>query len=301
MAGWSRSRSQSKLFAWAQAQDMMTVESEIDRSRKEIQTLNRKPSLSNDPHYVARRQAERVHAQDAQKRLASLGLVTPAIHNSFISRPKSSSAVKSMSKSSPSTPSPEQREIVQLRDELARLKHDHAQLQDRMSSSVRKAEAEQKKHDTEKKFMITMIKKLKMEVEEGWDRLIRLKESYEAHGAPQAIQGYQTPSRVDLYEHMNISRPSTRVSFSDQMEPPSRPHSSQTTSRHSAVEHLRAPSISDLPTSFKGRGSLNRAVGHARTGSAELHHQHSTSSSIIPSYLLFNQALPQRSRRTSFS
>lgn len=294
MAGWSRSRSQSKLFAWAQAQDMMTVESEIDRSRKELQTLNRKPSLSNDPRYVARRQAERVHAQDAQSRLASLGLVAPAIHKSIISRPKSSSSVKPMTKSSPSTPSPEQREIVQLRDELAKLKHDHAQLQDRMSASVRKAEAEQQKHETEKKFMITMIKKLKMEVEEGWNRLIRLKESYEGRGIPQAIQGYQTYSREEIYEH--IPRPSTRVSFSDQIEQPSRPHSSQMTSRHPAVGHLRAPSITELPTSFKRRGSLNQAVGHLRTGSAD----HSSSSSITP-YLILNQALPQRSRRTSFS
>ncbi|KAH9812059.1 hypothetical protein DFH28DRAFT_899841 [Melampsora americana] len=297
MAGWSRSRSQSNIFAWAQAQDIMTVESEINRSRKEIQALSRKPSLSHDPHYLTRRQAERFHAQDAQNRLASLGLLAPTLHKSIISRPKSSSAVNPLPKSSPSTPSPEQREIAQLRDELSQLKRDHAQLQDRMSASVRKAELEQKKHDTEKQLMITMIKRLKLEVEEGWNRLIRLKQTYEGYGAPPPIQGYPTYST----ENNHIQRPSMRVSFSDQVEQPSRPHSSHTISRHSAVEPLRAPCITELPTSFKRRESSNRAVGHLRTGSADPPHPRSSSSSITPSYLIFNQALPQRSRRTSFS
>lgn len=165
----------------------MTHQSELNllmnQTRKEIRPLDRNSSLAVDLHCMAPRQAERALAMDARSRHANFGVALAADPHS-IPRPKSSTGLqvrphRSSLASALSTASPEYREIIQLRNELTQLRFEHKQLQELMSKRIRIAEADQKKHDAEKKILVAMIRNLKDEVEGGWKRISRLKESYE--------------------------------------------------------------------------------------------------------------------------
>ncbi|WAQ89219.1 hypothetical protein PtA15_10A643 [Puccinia triticina] len=90
----------------------------------------------------------------------------------------------------------EQREIVHLRAELAKLTAREAELQAALACSERKRDEERLAHERDRKTMLSTIRKLKGEVEDGWSRMIRLKEKYERPNFPQLESGRSAASKI---------------------------------------------------------------------------------------------------------
>lgn len=193
MSGWSRSRSQSRLSSWGQAQDLMTLSNELDQRRKELR-LERKPSRSLDPHYIAQRQAQRARSREAQARLSTMGILTPSLLPNPNPNPNpntqtqtqptpSSNPTPIRSSSTPHALDPklqaQAHEILQLRTQLNQLRSERDELKDRLKASNQKSSSDLQSFEIERRLMIQLIKNLKAEVEEGWNRVIRLRETYQ--------------------------------------------------------------------------------------------------------------------------
>lgn len=191
MSGWSRSRSQSRLSSWGQAQDLMTLSNELDQRRKELR-LERKPSRSLDPHYIAQRQAQRARSREAQARLSTMGILTPSLLPNPNPNPNTQTQTQPTPSSNPtpirssSTPhaldpklQAQAHEILQLRTQLNQLRSERDELKDRLKASNQKSSSDLQSFEIERRLMIQLIKNLKAEVEEGWNRVIRLRETYQ--------------------------------------------------------------------------------------------------------------------------
>ncbi|KAI9610484.1 hypothetical protein H4Q26_006624 [Puccinia striiformis f. sp. tritici PST-130] len=230
MPGWSRQRADSKLAAWAKSQDLATVERELERTEKDIR---RSGSVSLNPEYVLKRQQERARARDATGRLSSIGLRLELGPFMFDHPPPLPSSTPSKGVAgSIKSQNIDQREIIHLRNELSKLKTRERDLEAALITSERKRDEN-------------------AEVEEGWSRLIRLREKYEGPSFPtesgrtnSSRQIYQTDESFErVYRATTANQPkhNRRVSIE---ESPDKLHKQPS----SSSVHLQQPShSSSLP------------------------------------------------------
>ncbi|OAV97756.1 hypothetical protein PTTG_25953 [Puccinia triticina 1-1 BBBD Race 1] len=279
MPGWSRQRSDSKLAAWAKSQDIATVERELERTEKDIR---RAGSVSLNPEYVLKRQQERARARDATGRLSSIGLRLDLGPFLFDPHPKPPPPEpEPVPSPKPKQTGSEQREIVHLRAELAKLTAREAELQAALACSERKRDEERLAHERDRKTMLSTIRKLKGEVEDGWSRMIRLKEKYERPNFPQLESGRSAASKIYQTDESfeAVYRPSCprRVSLEDPADHHHHHH------HHHHPQHQAGPSkIARRPAS-----ATNHPAGAGRP----------KTTSILKNPL----EGPPRTRRTSFS
>ncbi|PLW07178.1 hypothetical protein PCANC_02255 [Puccinia coronata f. sp. avenae] len=283
MPGWSRQRSESKLAAWAKSQDIATVERELERTEKDIR---RAGSVSLNPEYVLKRQQERARARDATGRLSTIGLRLDLGPFMFDQPPPPPPTPVSSSKV-PIQTNNDQREILHLRNELSKLKTREGELEKALLISERKRDEERKSHERERKIMISTIRKLKGEVEDGWSRMIRLREKYEGpvfpveSGRNSSRKIYQTDESFET-----IYRPSSRrVSLEDS---PDR-CSPSNLSRRPSSSHLNRP----------GQSALNHPHLADSIGNPSALGPRPRTASILKNPL--GEGSASRTRRTSFS
>ncbi|KAA1100101.1 hypothetical protein PGT21_029516 [Puccinia graminis f. sp. tritici] len=302
MPGWSRQRSDSKLAAWAKSQDIATVERELERTEKDIRRVG---SVSLNPEYVFKRQQERARARDATTRLSTLGLRLDLGPFMFDHPPPPPPTTPVPSSRAPSIKqnANDQRELLHLRNELSKLKARENELVNALASSERKRDEERKAHERERKIMLSSIRKLKIEVEEGWSRMIRLKEKYEGPSFPQLESGRSSASKIYQTDESfeSVYRPSSRrVS----LEPPSDHHQHHHQHHHhcpaGASTNLgRRPSSAHLnhpghPTTINGHPGNEPALLRKPSSIAP----RPRSASILKNPL---DGPSSRTRRTSFS
>jgi len=284
MPGWSRQRSESKLAAWAKSQDIATVERELERTEKDIR---RAGSLSLNPEYVMKRQQERARARDATGRLSTIGLRLDLGPFLFDQPPPPPPTPVSTSKL-PIKSNDEQREILHLRNELSKLKTREGELEKALLISERKRDEERKAHERERKIMVSSIRKLKAEVEDGWIRMIRLREKYEGpvfpteSGRNAARQIYQTD---ESYETVYRPSSSRRVS----MEASPDRHSPCNLSRRPSSTQLNSRPVQPAPS----HAHLNDSIRKPATLAPR-----PRTASILKNPLVDSST---RARRTSFS
>ncbi|CAH7672658.1 expressed protein, partial [Phakopsora pachyrhizi] len=213
---WSREKSDRKLSLWAKKQDFATVEKELANTAKD---LRRNGSVSLDPDYIVKRQAERERARDAAHRLSSIGLriqldplvvqQPPPPSPPSLPPPKPSRSVKKV----PPITNEDNVLMRSLHAEVERLRARGHELESALTESETRREEERKIHEREKKLMLTTIKKLKAEVDEGWNRIIRLRECYGGIDLSHAT----TKNPGIIYEEEEgferVHRPPSRVSF----------------------------------------------------------------------------------------
>lgn len=285
MPGWSRQRADSKLSAWAKSQDLATVERELERVEKD---LRRAGSVSLSPDYIRKRQQERARAQDATSRLSSIGLrldLGPFLFDH--PPPPSSQPSNSITKSNE-----QEREILRLKDELEKSRAREADLEYALVISERKRDEERKSHDRERRWMISMIRKLKLELDQNWDLLMRFKDKYEAPTA--AIESTQTPSFRKIYETDESFERTYRPSSS------SRRVSSEESSRHRASLLPNLTPRSSSANHNLTRPSSSHPIDPIRNPVAHPHHPRPNTASILKNPR--DGPLPSdRHRRTSFS
>ncbi|KAG0140148.1 hypothetical protein CROQUDRAFT_665588 [Cronartium quercuum f. sp. fusiforme G11] len=196
----------------------------------------------------------------------------------------------------------DQIEIIKLRTQINSLKFENNSLKDQLNHEMQNSKNLERDYQIERKKLLSIIKHLKDEVEEVWDKIIRLKESYEGFGA--SFRPTQTYKTEEVYERVggSLQRSPPRVTFNEKIiEGPVRPHSSGPTiglkpiisnhHQHHPHHHHRTPSLHEIPINFQRRSNL---IDHQR--------KHSSGSSNIPLNLLFDSVLQtERHRRTSFS
>ncbi|KAI7945138.1 hypothetical protein MJO28_010833 [Puccinia striiformis f. sp. tritici] len=296
MPGWSRQRADSKLAAWAKSQDLATVERELERTEKDIR---RSGSVSLNPEYVLKRQQERARARDATGRLSSIGLRLELGPFMFDHPPPLPSSTPSKGVAgSIKSQNIDQREIIHLRNELSKLKTRERDLEAALITSERKRDEERKAHERERKLLVHTVRKFKAEVEEGWSRLIRLREKYEGPSFPtesgrtnSSRQIYQTDESFErVYRATTANQPkhNRRVSIE---ESPDKLHKQPS----SSSVHLQQPShSSSLPPLKKLESS---AINNHPSSSSR-----PRTASILKNPLAGGASvINNRTRRTSFS
>ncbi|MBW0503676.1 hypothetical protein O181_043391 [Austropuccinia psidii MF-1] len=192
MPGWSRQEANRKLADWAKSQDLATVNREIDKTHQDLRKFNNK---SLDYHYISKRQQERSRALDASNRLSSLGIhlnLEPSINQIFSNHQSNLLKSNSNLQSNQSNQSDhlnhsnhhhqqhqQQLEIINLKNQLILSKNYQDDLKSNLENLKFQRDQERKSFDRERKLLLITIKKLQSEVDEGWNRIIKLRNLYE--------------------------------------------------------------------------------------------------------------------------